>query len=951
MSNLFKQRTARTTMTLFLALFTTVVAWAESLGLQGDGSQNNPFLIENTDDWVTFAEMINNGQNADAYYKLENDLTLGSEQEPTSLIVGIDKTHCFKGTFNGNYNTITVYMSRTQEYAAPFGAVDGATFMNLTVQGNITTTSKYISGIAAFAVNNNSGVTNFINCISSVNLYKKILDSSNAKEKDASAGGLLGQNDVGTSNFENCIFNGTISGDEGTEKCGGFINWSGQAKKSFVYFTNCVMAGTINPTEKIATFYRGDAAVTITNSYYVNNYSGKKPQGTKVEATLPADAITQEVTICGTSFYLSGTSAASLIINEFPYTALVIEPELTVSFNKQELIYGTDYETVIEKKDDQDVFQTVSQILDAGVYRIIINGKGNYAGSLTTSELTVYNIGPNWTDLQDALDQYNTVILTQDYTAGIDDVPLSITRTVTLDLNGHTIDRGLKNAEPELNGNVITVQDNGNLTVTDNNQNEIGTITGGNKIGNGGGIVNLGKLTVKNGFITSNTCMEGLVNGKTQYGNGGGIYINNSKAIFHMEGGSVSHNNAQGGGGGIQGDSYKEFIISGGDIIGNTTVNKGGGIRLKAKSPKISDCMISENIASNGEQSNGGGIYLEKCTLTIERCIISDNEADLAGGGIFLLDETTFLNANNVSICGNESTTGGCIRMENGSINAEKLTANNNLSKDGDNRISVDKGTVNIIIDYTIDEGMENLTDLQGLTANVTFNRTFPVNKKQTVCLPFDPSELNNYGTVWSFTGIEEGKIVMTKQTVLYDGTPYIFENTTDDEITSILFENVTFKINEDPKTEGEGYTFYGTFSMKSWEDDDQEVKDKSIYGFMAFENEGQAQGQFVAARWGTDLRPFCAYLKCSTPLTDVDDSSSKAAVRGVGLASSRPDKLEIVWKSAESATNVSTIGTLAGQIVLEQEDWYGMDGVKLDGIPTQKGTYVSGNGIQIMIK
>lgn len=96
MSNLFKQRTARTTMTLFLALFTTVVAWAESLGLQGDGSQNNPFLIENTDDWVTFAEMINNGQNADAYYKLENDLTLGSEQDPTSLIVGIDKTHCFK---------------------------------------------------------------------------------------------------------------------------------------------------------------------------------------------------------------------------------------------------------------------------------------------------------------------------------------------------------------------------------------------------------------------------------------------------------------------------------------------------------------------------------------------------------------------------------------------------------------------------------------------------------------------------------------------------------------------------------------------------------------------------------------------------------------------------------------------------------------------------------------
>lgn len=46
-------------------------------------------------------------------------------------------------------------------------------------------------------------------------------------------------------------------------------------------------------------------------------------------------------------------------------------------------------------------------------------------------------------------------------------------------------------------GNVISIQDGGNLTITDSSADKTGVITGGNNIGNGGGIINNGILTLK----------------------------------------------------------------------------------------------------------------------------------------------------------------------------------------------------------------------------------------------------------------------------------------------------------------------------------------------------------------------------------------------------------------------------------------------------------------------
>lgn len=119
----------------------------------------------------------------------------------------------------------------------------------------------------------------------------------------------------------------------------------------------------------------------------------------------------------------------------------------------------------------------------------------------------------DWSHLQDEMQVNNNVItLGKDYQYGTSDAGgLSVpgSTTVTLNLNGHTIDRNLSSTITD--GYVIKVESGGTLTISGT-----GTITGGRNIGDGGGIVNNGTLTIQGGTITGNRAT----------GNGGGIYHN-----------------------------------------------------------------------------------------------------------------------------------------------------------------------------------------------------------------------------------------------------------------------------------------------------------------------------------------------------------------------------------------------------------------------------------------
>ena len=105
----------------------------------------------------------------------------------------------------------------------------------------------------------------------------------------------------------------------------------------------------------------------------------------------------------------------------------------------------------------------------------------------------------SWPELEMALHAGGTFSLGDDVTAYAHEEPIVILEgvTVTLDLNGHTIDRGLSEAVE--NGSVITVQ--GTLVLRDSEGG--GRITGG-FAQHGGGIYNAGTLVIEGGAVEGN---------------------------------------------------------------------------------------------------------------------------------------------------------------------------------------------------------------------------------------------------------------------------------------------------------------------------------------------------------------------------------------------------------------------------------------------------------------
>ena len=96
---------------------------------------------------------------------------------------------------------------------------------------------------------------------------------------------------------------------------------------------------------------------------------------------------------------------------------------------------------------------------------------------LCTALTRAENLTP-WQSLQEQLNAGGHIKLTQNVTAAAGEsgliVPSSV--TVTLDLNGFTIDRGLADSSPQSKGYVI--KNEGNLTIRDSSAAQTGAITG-----------------------------------------------------------------------------------------------------------------------------------------------------------------------------------------------------------------------------------------------------------------------------------------------------------------------------------------------------------------------------------------------------------------------------------------------------------------------------------------
>ena len=172
---------------------------------------------------------------------------------------------------------------------------------------------------------------------------------------------------------------------------------------------------------------------------------------------------------------------------------------------------------------------------------------------------------------------------------------LYVERTVTLDLNGHTLSCSSENT------GIIWVRKNGNLAIKDSGTG--GKIDGQEK--NCGIFIKGGVLTLESGSIVN--CYEKIID---EYSGDGAAVDLETNGQFIMNGGAIEDCRAGDDGGAIDIGSGCTFIMNGGAIKNCKATKNGGAVIVKGKAKfEMNDGLI-EGCSVTTTDGTGGGVYI-----------------------------------------------------------------------------------------------------------------------------------------------------------------------------------------------------------------------------------------------------------------------------------------------------------------------------------------------------
>lgn len=166
---------------------------------EGDGSEQNPWLIQSDADLTSLAESVIGGKTyVGEFFRVDGD--------GLNAVTAIgNDNHAFYGTFDGNWKTITLSLEGTT-YQGLFGAIgQGGTVMNTGVSGSVSG-RWYIGGIAG----QNAGTVK--HCYNEAEI---------SGEKNV--GGITGRNNNGT---VQCCYNLAAVSGTGSAPAGGVAGYN-----------------------------------------------------------------------------------------------------------------------------------------------------------------------------------------------------------------------------------------------------------------------------------------------------------------------------------------------------------------------------------------------------------------------------------------------------------------------------------------------------------------------------------------------------------------------------------------------------------------------------------------------------------------------------------------------------------------------------------------------------
>ena len=229
---------------------------------------------------------------------------------------------------------------------------------------------------------------------------------------------------------------------------------------------------------------------------------------------------------------------------------------------------------------------------------------------------------------------------------------------MTLNLNGHTINRGL--TEWEYNGEVMYIDKRADVIIND------GTISGGFSCNGAGGIhVNGASVTLNKVNVIGNAVEDDRGAGIALYGG----------ATLTMNGGSLSENSG-----------YVDMEYA-----------AGGGLYVDNSEAVLTDVFISDNLLKysgllKSAACDGAACYVSGGTLTLNRCTIKNNRSDRYGAVCVHNGEATL---DECSVTENYAgLDGSAITVKSGTCLVDNSTLVGNVNTKNDSVFEVQFGTL-----------------------------------------------------------------------------------------------------------------------------------------------------------------------------------------------------------------------------------------------------------------
>lgn len=208
------------------------------------------------------------------------------------------------------------------------------------------------------------------------------------------------------------------------------------------------------------------------------------------------------------------------------------------------------------------------------------------------------------------------------------------------------------------------------------------TVTDGAGEGRGGGILNLGDLTIRDGAVVAN--VETSTTGPAFDAGGGGIWTGEGGRLELVRTTVADNATTTHPAGGLYGFFGSELVITDSTISGNVGADVAGGIRSLGTTT-IVDSTISGNTSTAW---HGGAMFVTDGTVALSNVTIADNRAPAGtAGGLFVAtfgDTGATVTATNTIVAGNTSDGSlDCGLFFGGSGPISITSAGGNLDSDG----------------------------------------------------------------------------------------------------------------------------------------------------------------------------------------------------------------------------------------------------------------------------